>query len=430
MTTSGAEAREQAKSLKRTGVVLIVLAVLLAALFAVYLVGSFRGAAWQKESYRFVGFASAGDTELAMAVNAFSLESTDSAWGALNARRYYAGLSDDEKMVYRAFETALENGWEDVYLDISLVENCFYSPGEILMFLALDSPLLEQNIRYTEGRHFTRFVSAGSEPFSFGMTAEGLMITVDNFDPERRAKKEEALQRAIQITDGWKSSGTEAERAERVFSFLTDNVWYSDKNAFDDSDYLYDALCLGETNCDGFANAYTLLARLSGLDVFEKDRLPENGDEGHTWNCVLIDGAWYNVDVTFGAGYLEKTSSEVRDPKSLDERGKCERLLTLYASFGFPDSRSRYAHSFEELIPRCTESLIVPDLVLESEANLPYDTLIVSVVEQIEKPCYLIVTNFMLDQKDLRQIAGSIGTFQCASLFPQDNVFCYAISRV
>ncbi len=53
--------------------------------------------------------------------------------------------------------------------------------------------------------------------------------------------------------------------------------------------------------CEGYAHAFTLLARRAGLDAVS---IPgygttDEGTEGHMWNAVRIDGALYAIDVTW-----------------------------------------------------------------------------------------------------------------------------------
>ena len=58
-------------------------------------------------------------------------------------------------------------------------------------------------------------------------------------------------------------------------------------------------LVAGRANCQGFADAYYLLATVAGLTVGYqagyKHRIP------HLWNLLLLDGRWQTVDVTSGA---------------------------------------------------------------------------------------------------------------------------------
>ncbi len=51
----------------------------------------------------------------------------------------------------------------------------------------------------------------------------------------------------------------------------------------------------GRANCQGYADAFYMLAAMYGFDV---DKLTGTTDRGdHVWNLIEIDGMWYSVDV-------------------------------------------------------------------------------------------------------------------------------------
>lgn len=59
------------------------------------------------------------------------------------------------------------------------------------------------------------------------------------------------------------------------------------------SDGPYRALYKGQTNCNGYALAFMAIMRECGIPCTY-----ETGDN-HAWNTVLLDGEWYNIDVTW-----------------------------------------------------------------------------------------------------------------------------------
>lgn len=58
------------------------------------------------------------------------------------------------------------------------------------------------------------------------------------------------------------------------------------------------ALVDGEANCQGYSDAFRLLARLAGLQVRKQSGVDGNG-ELHDWNVVCLRGEWYIVDTTW-----------------------------------------------------------------------------------------------------------------------------------
>lgn len=83
-----------------------------------------------------------------------------------------------------------------------------------------------------------------------------------------------------------------AERCEYIYSGEQDEQPGSARGFFENG------LC----RCDGYTDAFRLLARLAGLDV-EIIGGPTTQDmpgmKGHAWNLIRLDGLWYTVDVTW-----------------------------------------------------------------------------------------------------------------------------------
>ena len=57
------------------------------------------------------------------------------------------------------------------------------------------------------------------------------------------------------------------------------------------------ALMDGVANCQGYTDAFYLLGNMAGFDVC---RIGGVSEEPHCWNGIMLDGALYIVDVTFG----------------------------------------------------------------------------------------------------------------------------------
>ena len=84
--------------------------------------------------------------------------------------------------------------------------------------------------------------------------------------------------------------------------------------------YLYDAMCKGESLCDGYSNMLMLLFNLAGIrsceamgdDVENDDLLTEEElmeSKGHTWVVAMYDGEYYNFDPTYDAD----TDNDLKD---------------------------------------------------------------------------------------------------------------------
>ena len=150
-------------------------------------------------------------------------------------------------------------------------------------------------------------------------------------------KKGVKIKKAKDIVASLPNGLDDLNKAKMLFNYLHENVEYIDYS--EKQEYLYDALVVGKSNCDGFTNAYSLLCKLAGIPCFEKmysvpdenqtnilPNVPQINDEttannnkntteaqediGHTWNAIKIDGKWYNVDATNSDFYFQAKDGE------------------------------------------------------------------------------------------------------------------------
>ena len=59
----------------------------------------------------------------------------------------------------------------------------------------------------------------------------------------------------------------------------------------------YGALVKGSAVCEGYSHAAALLLNKVGIECYYINGRSET--ESHMWNCVKIDGNWYNLDITW-----------------------------------------------------------------------------------------------------------------------------------
>lgn len=284
-------------------------------------------------------------------INAEKLQKYSSRYAPYNSYTYYKSLSNDEKIIYHAFEYALDHGYPYVLIDEKLVQQTAYDMLEILCFLSLDSAIVEQNLaKATDGYTIVHDYLNGMIP---GYEIKGCLVRVVNFASGKLEKKEEALSKAGEIVAQIPDNLTNAEKAQYFYDYLGKNVTYEsmeDRNV-NDIDFLYEALCMGQTNCDGFTNAFSLLCNMVGIPCFEKMYLPGNGKDGHTWNTVLLDGCWYNADCTCA-------DNDVTEDHYL--------MQSLRRGFGYSDLLQKYEPMFGEVLPACERELIPIDCYFET----------------------------------------------------------------
>lgn len=256
-----------------------------------------------------------------------------------NSRVYYDTLTEEEKVVYNALEYAFDHNYIYIFVDEEILADTDNTMENIVDFMALDSPFLQQNVDwelYDFEMTFTEFIVFKPESES----VKGDLFAVKNFSAERT----NAVQKAVDTASEWDldfpENATDTQKARAIFRYIDENIDYGTEKVDRKLDYLCTAVD-GETNCDGFANIYSLLCNMNGLKCFEKYSVPpeEEESEGHTWNTVLLSDKWYNVDCT-------PTKEDVTDALIM------ERLR-----FGYSDEMQLDTPEYEGIFPESINNI-------------------------------------------------------------------------
>ncbi len=256
-----------------------------------------------------------------------------------NSRVYYDTLTEEEKVVYNALEYAFDHNYIYIFVDEEILADTDNTMENIVDFMALDSPFLQQNVDwelYDFEMTFTEFIVFKPESES----VKGDLFAVKNFSAERT----NAVQKAVDTASEWdlefSDNATDIEKARAIYRYVDENIEYGSADVDRTLNYLCTAV-EGETNCDGFANIYSLLCNMNGLKCFEKYSLAsEDEDNGHTWNAVLISGEWYNVDCTPA------------------RENKTDGVMELMR-FGYSDDLQLDKPEYVGIFPECTENIIM-----------------------------------------------------------------------
>ena len=96
------------------------------------------------------------------------------------------------------------------------------------------------------------------------------------------------------------------EQAQKIHDWICGHVVYIIDETSDEDDNAIGAILNGEANCDGYSDAFYLIAGLAGLNVryqhgnsIELTALDSLSPVTHIWNLLEIDGLWHMVDVTW-----------------------------------------------------------------------------------------------------------------------------------
>jgi transglutaminase/protease-like cytokinesis protein 3 len=122
------------------------------------------------------------------------------------------------------------------------------------------------------------------------------------------------------LTQGAK---TDIEKVRAIYRWVTANINYDAKSFFSGSYEPSDAenvFMSRKSVCEGYANLFDTLAREAGIESQKISGFAKgygysagagaaaDSKPNHAWNAVKLDGKWFLVDSTWGAGYLENRS--------------------------------------------------------------------------------------------------------------------------
>lgn len=177
-----------------------------------------------------------------------------SGFSEYSSRVLYKTLNSDEQQIYRFLEYALDNACTQIFIEHQFLEGVDRALEEILYFLSMDSPFVEQNIGCTW------YFQAYTRTYLFGLLsnrANGIQMKIERFNAENLEKKKAALEVAKNVLTAVSGETSPMEKAEFFYRYLSSDVKFRDYEEGEEPYYLYDAFCNKATQCDGFANAFS-----------------------------------------------------------------------------------------------------------------------------------------------------------------------------
>lgn len=97
-------------------------------------------------------------------------------------------------------------------------------------------------------------------------------------------------------------SGTDYKKILSIHDYLINNIEYDSNYQALGSYNIYGALIGKKCVCEGYAKAFKYLANAAGIECEMMQGTATNSSgqtESHAWNCVKINGVWYEVDATW-----------------------------------------------------------------------------------------------------------------------------------
>lgn len=152
---------------------------------------------------------------------------------------------------------------------------------------------------YVEGYTYTKYTSQGGEEQIVRLTFSGKYT----MDEAGRQERQEKIDRRVQeCLSGIGEEASEYEKVKYVYEYLIKNTQY-DLNA-EDNQNICSVFLNSRSVCQGYAKSMQYLLNRLGIFADLVTGTVENG-EGHAWNLVRVDGAYYYVDPTWGDAYYE-----------------------------------------------------------------------------------------------------------------------------
>ena len=179
-------------------------------------------------------------------------------------------------------------------------------------------------------------------PAGGGMAASGsdgsLEIVPNNFTSRLNYSYEEIDRHALNAPASAKASveslaayltkpaKNDREKARAIFRWIAGNIDYNMEAFFKGGGGAAGAeevLKSGKSVCYGYSDLFLSLAREAGLEAARISGYGKgygyqpgkdfSGSYNHAWNGVKINGSWYLIDSTWGAGYVSRERKYVRE---------------------------------------------------------------------------------------------------------------------
>lgn len=223
------------------------------------------------------------DDETVRAGVGISQESLPSLKEKQKGKYHFDQLDEEQQLVYVEIFQIILNRGEDVRvstMDTNEIEKIFQC-------VLNDHP----EIFYVDGYTFTKY-TLGEELKKITFTATYHM------DEDKAASYQKRIDEYTRAClQGMPQTGDEYEKVKYIYEYLINRTDYNAQA--EENQNICSVFLFGESVCQGYAKAMQYLLEKSGIfSTLVIGRVSEG--EGHAWNLVKIDGAYYYVDPTWG----------------------------------------------------------------------------------------------------------------------------------
>ena len=206
---------------------------------------------------------------------------------------HYSKLSDKGKKAYERILEAVEKGKEKAYLEDIGIKNdeltkvVYAFDKDVYRFAGRDT--------YVSWCHWTADAETGK--------CLELFTDYDRYSPKVQSQQQKFEVAAEKAAAEAQKQPTAYGKIKYIHDWLIDNTEYASYMKNYDSKFIDSPFVKGVGNCIGYSAAFHYLAQSLGFDCIVVTGYSSRGENGtHAWNKIRLDGAWYNIDVTWDDG--------------------------------------------------------------------------------------------------------------------------------
>ncbi len=248
-------------------------------------------------------------------------------------RFYYDSLTEDQKKIYEQ----LYKGFKDHREIIPLSAYCGDSISEIHQKVIYDNPQL----------YFVKKIYISKFPVKL----PEIILPQYRFSKEECLAIDTEIDKVITPLINSAKGKSEIEKELLIHDFLIKGTTYKDLKA-PYSHEMPGSILYGIGVCEGISKAYKYISEKVGMDSMVVVGNVKDSDSLHAWNIVSIDGANYQLDVTYDLNltnnadtirydYFDVSDDIMSDRKSIFKVPECATDYGFYKKGGlYAPSRS------------------------------------------------------------------------------------------
>lgn len=207
----------------------------------------------------------------------------------------YETLQDEEKLVYNQLLDGIKNMQEKITIS---------TKDENIMKHAYDAMTSEHaELFWIEGYRYSTYEVAG---INSNYVVEPIYLYSKDEVTKRQQKIDEYTSQCLQ---GLPSQATDYRKVKYVYEYIVNNTSYNE--LAEENQNICSVMIYKESVCKGYASALQYLLNKEG--IYSMIVSGTANGEAHAWNLVVMDGAYYYVDATWGEPSVSELTSDIKE---------------------------------------------------------------------------------------------------------------------